>query len=280
MLAGGAQALLDEARIQQNQPLRGMRVVITRAEGRGNKLATKLREAGAIPILYPVIAHTPPDDLLAFNEAIRNMVAGTYDWLVVTSATAVQAIHESVIRIGASHGEWRRRMHVAVIGAGTAQACIDLLGLQPHIVPEAFNAHALAGAMGDVRGQRILLPNADIARPALQAALQAAGAQVVRVIAYKTVPAGQNPIDMNQLLLAGSVDAICFTSGSTVRHFASRLSDDALRVAQRTRISCIGASTAAAAAALGFEKATVAREASDNGLIEALHMPPPPDTST
>ena len=84
-------------------------------------------------------------------------------------------------------------------------------------MPDTYVAEAIVEQIGDVRGLRILLPRADIARKALAEGLRAGGAQVDEVAAYRTVP-GAGSAEMARSLQASTVDAITFTSSSTVRY--------------------------------------------------------------
>jgi uroporphyrinogen-III synthase len=255
------------------QPLQAKRVVIPRAEGRGEGLAARLRTLGAEPVLYPVIAYAPPEDGAALQLALLRLMRGEFDWLVLTSVEAVNIISQRAFGFRAAnplrHNE--RRTKIAVVGPATGQACIRLLNQTPALMPAVFTADTLANKMGDLRGQHVLLLNADIAQPKLQQALQAAGATVERVIAYRTVPAKGNDIDMPALLRTNAVHAILFTSGSTVRCFLESVGLALLDEVNKLIIVCIGPSTAAVAHQAGLQVDAVAEEATEAGLIKALY---------
>lgn len=136
-------------------------------------------------------------------------------------------------------------------------------------MPETFVAEALAEALGEMHGQRVLLLNSDLARPTLARLLHGAGATVERVIAYRTVPASGGP-DLPALLAEDKIDAITFASGSAVRFFVERIGPEALEHARRIVIACIGPVTAEAARAAGLPPTVVAAQATEEGLVEAL----------
>lgn len=249
------------------QPLAGMRIVITRSADRSDGMATRLRALGAEPIVYPTIAFVPPADCGSLDAALSHAVAGEYDWLVLTSVTAVQFVHARLTQDGAvPHLNCR----CAAVGPTTAEACSDLLGLPPALVPEKFIGTELAAAFGDVRDQRILLANADIAKGTLERHLRGAGAVVERVVAYHTVPASGGDVDMPALLAAGAIDALTFTSGSTARYFVQRIGPEALPAAQRTIIACIGPAAAAVAREVGLSPTVVADVSTEAGMVDAL----------
>jgi uroporphyrinogen-III synthase len=162
------------------------------------------------------------------------------------------------------------KLQLAAVGPATAVACGELLGVSPATVPEQFIAEELAAALGDLLGKRVFLPNADIARPTLEERLRASGALVDRVVAYRTVPAPDNGVDMAGMLAAGAIGAITFTSGSTARAFVQKVGPQALELSQRAVIACIGPSTAAACRAVGLAPHVVAEVSTEEGLVEAL----------
>ncbi|MCL4861993.1 MAG: uroporphyrinogen-III synthase, partial [Caldilineaceae bacterium] len=137
-------------------------------------------------------------------------------------------------------------------------------------VPEEHVAEALAAALPPVAGRRILLPQAAAARPVLAEQLAARGAAVEAIPIYDTEPVALDEASLGEL--ARGVDAIVFTSGSTVRSFVAsvRGHEDAARQVAAARVVCIGLVTAEAAQAEGLPVAAVANEASVNGVVEAL----------
>jgi uroporphyrinogen III methyltransferase/synthase len=137
-------------------------------------------------------------------------------------------------------------------------------------MPGQFAAEALADVLGNVQAQRVLLLNADIAKPTLHNRLMAAGAKVDRVIAYRTIGVNPTGVDVPTMLTSGGVDAILFTSGSIAQHFVEQLDQRALDVARTRIIACIGPATAEAATELGLLPTAVATTATEQGLIEAL----------
>jgi uroporphyrinogen-III synthase len=255
------------------RPLYGWRVVVTRAEDQADGLTERLQALGAEPVAYPTIAFAPPDDPQPMAEALRRLADGGYDWLVLTSVNAVRAVRAASETVSHSVtgdlGLSNVHMKVAAVGPTTTAACGELLGVQPAVVPGKFVAEALAEALGDMQGQRVLLANADIARPVLHERLQAAGALVDRVVAYHTIPASGG-VDLPPLLAEGAIDAITFTSGSTVRYFVRRVGPEALEHARQTVIACIGPIAADAARAVGLSPTIVASIHTEEGLVAAL----------
>jgi uroporphyrinogen-III synthase len=250
--------------------LQGWRIVITRAEEQAGSLAERLRDLGAEPIAYPTIMIVPPVDSRPLDEALQRAKSGGYDWLVLTSVNTIQAVKTRLEVLDPQHPTLKGvPCKIAAVGPTTTTACHDVLEAEPAIVPKKFVAEALAEALGDMQGQRVLLANADIARPILQEKLQEAGAIVDRVVAYHTVPA-TGGVDMPRLLRENGVDAITFTSGSTARYFVDRIGQEVLPQAQQKVIACIGPIAAKGAQDVGLEPTIVADTYTEDGLVQAL----------
>lgn len=236
--------------------LAGRRIAITRPTGRGDTLAERLRAQGAIPLLTPLIAYAPPDDPAPLQQALSQLAAGAYDWLVVTSRQAVQAVAAATVPSVTA---------IAAVGKGTAADCRRVWGREPASVPDEELGAALPQAMGNLAGQRVLLPCADIAPPTLTEALRAAGATVDRVTAYRTI-AGSGAGELAAALQAGEVDAIVLASGSAARQLRALIPPHT----QPPALVCIGPSTAAVCATVDLPVAAVAERPNDDALLAAL----------
>lgn len=230
------------------RPLAGRRVVVTRPLGTGGSLVSELERLGAEVDEVPLVAIDPVDP-----AAIDARVLAEADWVVVTSANAVRALGDRL------HVAARARF--AAVGPATARA-LRALGIEPAFVPPRFAADAIADGLGDVRGLRVVLPQADIANPSLGEELRARGAEVSTVVAYRTTEV--LPDDAGLAALRGA-DAILLASGSAARSLA------ALSLPlEGTAIVCIGPATAREAAAAGLPVASVAEEATSEGMIRSL----------
>jgi uroporphyrinogen-III synthase len=252
-------------------PLQGKHIVVTRPEAQAGGLVARLREQGAIPIVCPAIAIVPPADYAPLDAAIASL--DTYDWLIVTSANGVHALLDRMAEQKCDSAPLRR-LSIGAIGPATARA-LEEYGLQASFVPTPSVAEALLDQIGDVAGQHILLPHADIAREALAVGLRAKGALVDEIAAYRTMP-GDGARELVVQLERRAIDAITFTSSSTVRYLLDSLEvaglerDAARALLQRSTIACIGPITAATACAEGLRVDVEAREYTGDGLVAAL----------
>lgn len=259
--------------------LAGKRVVVTRARAQAAALCDRLAGLGACPIVLPTIEIAPLDDYDALDRAIRDL--SQYQWVVFTSVNGVEFFWQRL----ALAGEGRLpRLQIAAIGPATARA-LEERGVRPALVPDEYVAEALAAAIGDAAGQRVLLPRAELAREALADELGRRGAIVHEVPAYQTLPAA---LDLRGLAeLRRGVDAVTFTSSSTVRNFVALVSgqDSYVDAAAIRRlgpdgvpmpslgaaiIACIGPVTAQTAREAGLPVDAVAATYTMDGLVTAL----------
>lgn len=234
--------------------LTGKRVAVTRAREQADEMAAKLRALGAEPVLWPLIAFAPPEDDAPLQTAIGQL--RRFDWIVFSSANGVRAFCERLDRLPS------KRPRVAAVGPQTAHA-LEALGWTVTAVPAEFLGTKIAEAIGDVRGQSILVIRPDIAPPDLAESLRTRGAIVHDVVAYRTLSAGDDTaLDLN------AVDAITLASASAASELARRLAGHT--VPARICIACIGPSTAKAARAAGLPVTCVAATHTLDGLVAAL----------
>jgi uroporphyrinogen-III synthase len=120
----------------------------------------------------------------------------------------------------------------------------------------------------------VLLPRADIARDTLAEELRAAGSDVTDVVAYRTTLAQADPtggVDVYRMLLDGRIDAVTFTSASTVRNFAEIHGPEQVADLLRgTVVASIGPVTAEAAQQLGIATTVQPPRYTIPDLVDAL----------
>jgi uroporphyrinogen-III synthase len=251
----------------------GRRIVVTRASDSAGALTGRLQRLGAEPVLCPTIAVVSPETYEPLDAAIRRM--GEFTWIIFTSANGVAAFLARLAALGRD-GAALAGVRLAAVGPATA-AALGEAGLAAEFVPATHTAAALAAGLGDLAGQRVLLPLADIAPDTLAEELRNRGALIERVTAYRTAPDTSPAGDtVARLLRANAIDALTFTSGSTVRALLDRLARaglDATALIARGQwpaTVCIGPTTAKVAREHGLPVAVIAAEHTLDGLIAAL----------
>jgi uroporphyrinogen III methyltransferase/synthase len=293
-------------RLAEDRPLFGKRVLITRTRRQASTLARLLAEEGAVPIELPAIEIEPAADEAAVEAAMNGLRAGAYGWVVFTSANAVELFF-GLMRERGLDARAFAGAKAAAIGPATAEALAER-GIVADAVPEEYVAEGVVEALRPhLRpGDRVLVPRAEGARPALIEGLSALGGQVDEVTLYRAAVPKAAPAEALSLLRDGGIDIVTFTSSSTVRNLAALLGDDfrvilsgrdvgsvnvlssrrnlesgvggttspagspAADPGRRPLIACIGPITADTARGLGLRVDVVASEHTVPGLVAAI----------
>lgn len=243
------------------KPLAGRTVLVTRPADQSSSLVKLLDRLGAHAIVAPTIEIVPARSA-ALTTALRGLAAGEFAWITLTSRATVEMLRERL------EGPRAVDAKVAVIGEGTAEAFRRWTRRDPDLVPPTFTTVGLARAFPRGHG-RVLCARADIAPEGLEDALTVKGWTPTRVDAYRTRMPRRLPPEAREALRRGEVDAVTFTSASTVRGFVGALGPKD-RTAGRPKIVCIGPVTASEARARGLAVHAVARPHTIEGIAAAV----------
>lgn len=197
-------------------PLRGRRVLVTRAAHQAGKLSVGLREQGVEPVEVPVLEIRPPSSFDELDASLRAFAA--YDWLILTSTNTVRALASRAAELGIDLQQ-PAQMKVAAVGSATAQAARKA-GFEIALMPDSYVAESLVRELGaQAAGRRVLLARAAVARDVIPDALRQSGATVDVVDAYCNVLPEAAPALLQAAIDAG-IDAATFTSSSSATHLA------------------------------------------------------------
>jgi len=251
----------------ERMPLYGRRIVITRAREASNSFAAGLRALGAEVVEFPTIETLAPDSYAMIDAALERLAS--FDWVIFTSATGVERLLERM----RARGVDLRAMAGAKLGAigPVTAAHLGAHALIVAALPHEYRAEAIIEAIGAerIRGARILIPRAQVAREVLPEMLMAAGArEVVVAPVYKTTRPGRAPIErVREMAKAGAIDLVAFTSSSTVTNFCEMVGPGAAR---GLKAAAIGPVTAETARAAGLEVVVQPREYTVAALTDAI----------
>ncbi len=228
------------------------RVLVTRAADQAVELMDCLAALAIDGVSVPAIAVAPVPPGGDLDRVARDLAH--YQWAVVTSANGARAIHSAVGGPPAPTGAPRW----AAIGAATRRT-LDDAGFEVGFVASQAVATAVAAELPARPGDLVLLLRGDLADGELADALRARGVQVDDVVAYRTVeaPDASRPL-LRWAIEAGRVDAVLFTSGSTVRGLVALAAAESLGDVTAMPAICIGPETAIEARRLGFHVLTEA----------------------
>ena len=272
LVIGKVVGLREHLRWFDARPLSGKRIVVTRSREQAGELVELLEAYGAEAIQAPTIRIAAPEDVEALDRACRE--AGEYAWIVFTSANAVDSFIERLL----SNGDIRdlKGVRLCAIGPSTAER-LSRSGLRVDLTPAEARSEAVIDALrgsGPLKGLRFLLPRADIAREVLADQLREAGAEVSEVVAYRTLlAAGDRDADHDiyRMLLDRQIDAVTFTSASTVKNFARIFGEEqAADLLRTTVVASIGPVTAEAAQQLGITTTVMPERYTIADLVGAL----------
>jgi uroporphyrinogen III methyltransferase/synthase len=272
LVIGAVAGLREHLRWFDDRPLFGRRIVVTRSREQAGELVEMLEERGAEAIHAPTIRIAAPEDTGPLDEVCRHV--STYDWLVLTSANAVDHFMRRLLHVA----DIRELKDVRICTVGTSTAArLGRYGIRVDLVPDEYHAEALLAALrqsDEIAGRRFLLPRADIARELLADELRASGAEVTEVVAYRTMlasPERDGDHDIYRMLLDRQIDAVTFTSASSVKNFAKILGEDqAADLLRTTAVACIGPVTAEAAQQLGITTSVMPERYTIPDLVDAL----------
>ena len=204
-----------------HKPLAGKRVVVTRALEQSQSLVEALREAGAQPVLLPLVAFAPTDNPTALDACLKN--DARFDWVFFTSQNALRAVQQRCAALDLAVTQAFAGVKIAAVGPATAEAVADA-GLTVNFIPQIHTGVALAEELStQEKGKRVFLPRSDRANPELIEVLNRHGWQVTPVVAYKTVSPNSDSPETQQSLLRDGADAILFFSPSAVHHLREHL---------------------------------------------------------
>ena len=168
----------------KNRPLSGIRVLVGRARHQASALSSELRKLGAQVIEIPFIEIRKPRSYKPLDAALKNL--REYDWLILTSVNGVEALWERLKKLGLSNRQLRH-LKIAAIGPATKKA-IEERGLRVQVMPKEYVAESVVASLRrQVKGKRILLARARVARDVIPRELRKLGATVDVVEAYETV---------------------------------------------------------------------------------------------
>jgi uroporphyrinogen III methyltransferase/synthase len=257
--------LREEIQWFDTRALHGKRILVTRARAQASVLSERLRALGADVLEAPSI-RIEPLDAAPLAAALARL--GEYRWVIVTSPNAVEIVWRTLRAAGLDARAFAG-VKIASVGPGTADALLAR-GLAVDVIPDRYVAEGLVAALrerADVGGARVLFPKAEGARELLPSELRALGATVDEIPIYRSMPDPEGGAAAREALERGTVDLVTFTSGSTVRFFAEAVGVEAAR---RARIATMGPITSETVRSLGLTVSVEAREATIDGLVEAV----------
>lgn len=258
---------------------------MTRSPHQASELAERLRARGLEPVPIPAIELAEPGSYEALDAALAHL--GRFDWLLFTSANAVDAFHRRLAEVGdpaRSLQDAVGRLRIAVIGPSTARA-LEALGVAVDLVPPQAVAESMASSLKryalqpDGRATRFLLVRAEEGREVLPEALRGSGADVTVAPAYRTV-LPESSVNLVREIFGpgaggsawdrGQIDAITFTSSSSARNLLALFDAAGIAMPSGVILASIGPVTSSTLRELGYPPTIESQVASVDALANAV----------
>jgi uroporphyrinogen-III synthase len=288
-------------RASTNHPLRKVRILVGRARHQASALSAELRKLGAQVLEIPFIEIRQPRSYQPLDSALKNLAL--YDWLILTSVNGVEAMWARMdklklsdkMKIQDASGKFReghefiraeigtksggalatgvRRLRIAAIGPATKKA-IEQRGVKVDVVPKEYVAESVVRSLRRrVKGKRVLLVRAKVARDVIPWELRKAGARVDVVEAYETVVPQSSRARLRAALEnpRRRPHVVTFTSSSTVRNFVTLLGGSRVHPSLDGILTAsIGPVTSSTLRELGLGVDIEAKEFTIPGLVDAI----------
>lgn len=282
----------------EKRPLGTVSVLVTRPEERSRELTQKLRRLGAQVIEMPVIRTEAVHEKGRFQKAVEEIQhSPAEEWLVFTSPAGVRMFFQQLRRWSIDlRSLLSGTVKFAVLGAGTKKELASH-GIYADLMPEEYSAAALgellAGHFQKKDGKKVSSAGFDAEEmsseetskerklrifrakegsPDLTEPLVKAGIAFEDISIYETTYVRKEAAckKLREMLMDGELDAVTFTSASTVAGFikALGLTKQEIRQAGFTAI-CIGKKTKEAAERFGV-KTLVSEKAETDSMVELI----------
>jgi uroporphyrinogen-III synthase len=260
--------------------LKGLRVLVGRARHQASALSAGLRNLGAEVIEIPFIEIRKPASYQPLDSALKHLE--NYDWLILTSVNGVEALWERSQKLKLGKKQFKH-LQIAAIGPATSKAMAKA-GLNVDVVPEEYVAESVVKSLKNrVKGKRVLLARAKIARDVIPRELRKLGAEVDVVEAYETIIPESSRLRLQAVLKDPKrrPTVITFTSSSTSKNFVELLGKGAGHGRPRPRkpvastfagiqFASIGPITSSTLRELGLPVNVEAKDYTIPGLITAV----------
>jgi len=270
LVVGSVASLHNKLGWFEKRPLLGKKVLVTRSRAQSRRMAEKISLQGGVPILFPTIVIQPPEDFSALDESIRRIK--DFDWVIFTSVNGVEHFFQRFFEIRDDIRDMAGP-RIGAIGPVTASS-IRKLGIKVDLLAKEFVAEGVLAQLSkeEVLGKRFLIPRAEKARDILPDGIAQMGGAVEVVSVYRTgIPVDSVIENARGLLEKRDMDAVTFTSSSTITHFVEMLGpDNVASLLSGVAVASIGPVTSQTAREQGLTVHVEASEYTTDGLVDAL----------
>ena len=267
VIIGETAALQHSIGEAEDLPLKGKTIMITRPGDQAQEMYRDLRELGAEILPLPSIATEASADFKGW-EKFWDIIGG---WLLFTSENGVRYFFEQYFTAGFDLRSLSK-FQIAAVGSGTEKA-LSKIGIIADFLPRKFTVRDLAEEMTmqfDFAGVDVVRVRGNLADDTAERILRGAGAKVLPLAVYRTYTPAWDA-GMFTAFREAEIDAVTFTSGSTVKRLKEILGEEEFAgFMEKTPTISIGPMTSQTIEELGGTVAAEAKVYSIEGVTEAL----------
>ena len=207
-------------------------IVITRSINQISDISELLTDFGMNPVQFPCIEI----DSLEYKENLFKELEmlDNYDWILFTSRNTVKVISE-IINENQMKINWNH-IKVGAIGPETGKMLSNALKISEVFTPESSNFKSFTDELPIMINEKVLVPQSKIADNKIVDNLEKKNIFVQKIIAYD-LKLGSGGENVPKMLKENSIDAVIFTSGSTVTNFLKRTHPEN---SKNTPVFCMG----------------------------------------
>ncbi|CAM3935525.1 uroporphyrinogen-III synthase [Lederbergia lenta] len=233
-------------------PLAGRHVLITRGSNQGEKFCMDVASAGGIPYMVPLIDFRAHEDINAPN--FINQIA-QYDWIIFTSKNGVDYFFQHIN--GHIDPSILRRSHIqfAVVGEKTREA-LDRYNIPSRFMPNVYTAEDFSREYfeQELTAKKVLIPKGNLASKTIAEGFRSHNIVADEWIVYDTYYPTKNTDKLVRLLSEDRLDVVAFTSPSTFNHFNKIIEEYHIDFrTKKLKIASIGTVTKRTVEQAGFE---------------------------
>lgn len=270
----GQVVTLSSLFISSKMILTNKTILITRALEQSSLFTELLREQGATVIDFPALEITPPSSWNQLDQSIADI--GSVNWLILTSANAVQFFMERLYFLGKDNRSLGH-VKIAVVGKKTAKI-LESYHLKADFIPPNYIADSLVDNFPEVVfNQTFLFPRVETGgREVLVQQFTEKGGKVIEVPAYESACPQIIPEIAWTALSSGKVDLITFASSKTVKNFLQLMKNklgenqSVMTLLEKVKFGSIGPQTSQACYDYLGRVDIEAQEYTLEGLTEAI----------
>ena len=266
----------------RDDSLAGLRVLITRPQGRGENLADYIQRRGGEVLCFPVIDITPPSSFTGMDKILADV--DQYDLLILVSVPGVQSLGRRLVEKELSLGS----VPVAVVGSKTAEACQDFgikvtycagadAGLSANSAPNSEMSSAMnsEGLLRELElfekiGKKIAIFRGQDGRECLGSGLERGGAAVEYIESYRRSLTRQSFGPVVERWKKKPFNVVVITSVSILQGLRTLLGEDNAYLLKNSTVLTISERIAEACRESGFHKLVMANGPADGEIEFAL----------